>query len=94
MFDDQPSEELPDSTPVTRPALPAKKQALPTPTPIAKQEQPVVWVAKTYRVRKANIQTIKNIAYWQRRSIQDIIDTALTLYLKTIPENDMKNINN
>ena len=90
MFDDQPSEELPDSTPVTRPALPAKKQALPTPTPIAKQEQPVVWVAKTYRIRESYVKAVKNIAYWQRRTIQDIIDTGLTLYLKTIPENDKK----
>lgn len=40
------------------------------------------WIRATLIVREENLKKIKNLAYWDRKGIKDIVDDALNLYLK------------
>lgn len=40
------------------------------------------WQRATFFVRKKHLTKIKDLAYWDRRKIKEIIDEALGTYLK------------
>ncbi len=40
------------------------------------------WTRATFIVKKDHLEKIKALAYWDRRKVKDIIDEALTSYLK------------
>jgi hypothetical protein len=48
------------------------------------------WIRATFIVREENVNKLKALAYWDRRGIKDIVDEALTEYLK---EKNIKPLN-
>jgi hypothetical protein len=40
------------------------------------------WTRATLILREDNLNKIKALAYWDRKNIKDILDEALTVYLK------------
>ncbi len=40
------------------------------------------WTRNTFILRKDYLQKIKGLAYWERKTIKDVVDEALGKYLK------------
>ncbi len=40
------------------------------------------WTRATFILRKHHLEEIKALAYWERRTIKEVIDEALGSYLK------------
>jgi len=40
------------------------------------------WTRATFILKKHHLKKIKELAYWERRTIKEIIDEALESYLK------------
>ena len=40
------------------------------------------WTRNTFILRKEYLEKIKALAYWERKTIKDVIDEALGSYLK------------
>ena len=40
------------------------------------------WTRATFILRKHYLEKIKELAYWERRTIKEVIDEALESYLK------------
>ena len=40
------------------------------------------WTRATFILRKHHLEKIKELAYWERRTIKEVIDEALEGYLK------------
>jgi uncharacterized protein YnzC (UPF0291/DUF896 family) len=40
------------------------------------------WTRNTFILRKEYLEKIKALAYWERKTIKDLVDEALGLYLK------------
>jgi len=40
------------------------------------------WIRATFILRKAYLENLKALAYWERRKIKEVVDDALSLYLK------------
>jgi hypothetical protein len=40
------------------------------------------WTRATFILRKHHLEEIKALAYWERRTIKEVIDEALGTYLK------------
>ncbi len=40
------------------------------------------WTRATFILRKHHLEELKALAYWERRTIKDVIDEALGSYLK------------
>ncbi|MCP4580572.1 MAG: hypothetical protein GY839_03070 [candidate division Zixibacteria bacterium] len=53
-----------------------------TDKPSAEQRVKEGWIRQTYVVRKETAEKVKRHSYWGRLAIKDIVDTALTEYLK------------
>lgn len=51
-----------------------------------------VLVAKTYKLPKDMIQSVERMAYWRRLKIQDVMAEALSVYIATVPKEDLKPI--
>ena len=62
----------------------AEKQTPPSPTP-APEIVPET-VVSTFRINAEKLKTIKAIAFWDRKKIQDVFDEALELYIDAQPK--------
>ena len=40
------------------------------------------WTRNTFILRKGYLEKIKALAYWERKTIKDVVDEALGSYLK------------
>jgi uncharacterized protein YnzC (UPF0291/DUF896 family) len=40
------------------------------------------WTRNTFILRKEYLEEIKSLAYWERKTIKDVVDEALGFYLK------------
>ena len=40
------------------------------------------WTRNTFILRKEYLQKIKTLAYWERKTIKDVVDEALGFHLK------------
>jgi hypothetical protein len=40
------------------------------------------WTRATFILRKHHLEELKALAYWERRTIKEVIDEALASYLK------------
>jgi len=40
------------------------------------------WTRATFIVRQDNLEKVKDAAWWERRDIKDVLDDALSFYLK------------
>jgi hypothetical protein len=40
------------------------------------------WTRNTFILRKENLEKIKGLAYWERKTIKDVVDEALGFYFK------------
>ena len=43
---------------------------------------PSGWVRATFIVRRSHVDKLKALAYWDRRSIKELVEAALASYLK------------
>lgn len=61
-------------------------------TKIEKQETKAIdsTVVKTFRIKKEYHDTIKAIAFWDRKKIQDVFDEAISSYIESIPKATLK----
>jgi len=50
--------------------------------PSAEQRVKEGWIRQTYVVRKETAEKVKRYSYWSRETIKDIVNTAITEYLK------------
>jgi hypothetical protein len=55
------------------------------------------WTRNTFILRKEHLEKIKSLAYWERRTIKEIMDEALVAYLRgkrvkpvTVREEDIR----
>lgn len=58
----------------------------------SKKGLPKGWTRATFIIREDFLKKIKNLAYWERVTVKNIIDEALELYMKNkkIPEGPLK----
>ena len=54
----------------------------PSPTPAAT-------VVSTFRINSEKLKTIKAIAFWDRKKIQDVFDEALAMYIEAQPKQEL-----
>ncbi len=47
---------------------------------------PPTTVVSTFRINSEKLKTIKAIAYWDRKKIQDVFDEALEMYINAQPK--------
>jgi len=40
------------------------------------------WIRATFILRKAYLENLKALAYWERKKIKEVVDEALRLYLR------------
>ncbi len=40
------------------------------------------WTRATFILRKAHLEKIKSVSYWERKKIKEVVDEALRLYLR------------
>ena len=40
------------------------------------------WIRATFIVRQSHLEKVKSVAYWDRKQLKEVIDEALTAYLK------------
>jgi len=40
------------------------------------------WIRATFILRKNYLEKLKALAYWERKKIKEVVDDALSLYLK------------
>lgn len=40
------------------------------------------WIRATFILRKDYLEKLKALAYWERKKIKEVVDDALSLYLK------------
>jgi len=40
------------------------------------------WTRATFILRKDHLEKIKSVSYWERKKIKEVIDEALTLYMR------------
>lgn len=59
-----------------------------------KKDKALTLVHKTYKLPSDCVKGIENVAYWQRRKIQDVVAECISMYLQTIPPEDKKSIPN
>jgi len=62
------------------------KEAAPTPE-IVKNTNPAR--PTTFRIDVDLMETIKAVAYWERKKIQDVLDDALRTYMNEIPKQEL-----
>lgn len=53
---------------------------------IAPSPTPPETVVSTFRINSEKLKTIKAIAFWDRKKIQDVFDEALELYINSQPK--------
>jgi hypothetical protein len=41
------------------------------------------WTRNTFILRKDHLEKIKGLAYWERKTIKDVVDEALGSYLRS-----------
>jgi hypothetical protein len=41
------------------------------------------WTRNTFILREEYLEKINSLAYWERKTIKDVVDEALGLYLKS-----------
>jgi len=63
-----------------------KEAAAPTPE-IVKNTNPAR--PTTFRIDVDLMETIKAVAYWERKKIQDVLDDALRTYMNEIPKQEL-----
>ena len=74
---------IPDNDPTPQSAMelnkvaPNSDKASPSPTPPET-------VVSTFRINSEKLKTIKAIAFWDRKKIQEVFDEALAMYLSLI----------
>jgi len=56
-------------------------------TPSAKTPKTKV---TTFRINQENLKSIKAIAFWDRRNIQEVLNEALNQYINSIPASTLK----
>lgn len=40
------------------------------------------WTRATFILRKDYLERLKSLSYWERKKIKEVVDEALTLYLR------------
>jgi len=40
------------------------------------------WTRATFILRKDYLEKLKSLSYWERKKIKEVVDEALTLYLR------------
>ncbi len=76
---------IPDNAPTPQAVMEVKKEmvkeakASPSPTPPET-------VVSTFRINSEKLKTVKAIAFWDRKKIQDVFDEALELYIEAQPK--------
>jgi len=40
------------------------------------------WTRATFIIRKDHLKKIKSVSYWERKRVKEVVDEALSLYLK------------
>lgn len=87
---------IPDNEPITKPA----EEAAATTKPEVKKAIKVIAepqaptppesVVSTFRINTEKLKTIKSIAFWDRKKIQDVFDEALGQYIESLPKATVK----
>lgn len=76
---------IPDNDPIPSTVIETKKKVQKE-TQISPSPTPPETVVSTFRINSEKLKTIKAIAFWDRKKIQEVFDEALALYIDSLPK--------
>jgi hypothetical protein len=77
---------IPDNDPAPQSGIEVINKVAPSSNKVNPSPTPPETVVSTFRINSEKLKTIKAIAFWDRKKIQEVFDEALALYIEAQPK--------
>ncbi len=81
---------IPDNDPAPQSGIEVSNKVASKVDKVSPSPTPAETVVSTFRINSEKLKTIKAIAFWDRKKIQDVFDEALALYIDSQPSSAVK----